>query len=76
MFDKNDQEVPHGTLGRVVIRVKPYRPVGLFTHYVVRKHMQYGGQYGLLVVICHNSSSLVLLKEVSILFGKHRKWLT
>ena len=36
MVDDNNHEVPHGTLGRVVIRVKPYRPVGLFTHYVVR----------------------------------------
>ncbi|KAJ7376470.1 Acyl-coenzyme A synthetase acsm4, mitochondrial-like [Desmophyllum pertusum] len=32
--DDNDQEVPPGTLGRVVIRVKPYRPVGMFTCYV------------------------------------------
>ena len=36
--DDNDQEVPPGTLGRVVIRVKPYRPVGMFTCYVVRKY--------------------------------------
>jgi len=36
VVDDNDQVVPHGTLGRVVIRVKPYRPVGLFTCYVVR----------------------------------------
>ncbi|XP_078366368.1 acyl-coenzyme A synthetase ACSM3, mitochondrial-like isoform X2 [Oculina patagonica] len=34
IVDDNDQDVPPGTLGRVVIRVKPYRPVGMFTRYV------------------------------------------
>ena len=37
VVDDNNQEVPHGTTGRVVIRVKPYRPVGMFNRYVVRK---------------------------------------
>lgn len=34
IVDDNDKEVPPGTLGRVVVRVKPYRPVGMFTCYV------------------------------------------
>ncbi|KAL9978448.1 hypothetical protein ACROYT_G015962 [Oculina patagonica] len=34
IVDDNYQEVPPGTLGRVVVRVKPYCPVGLFTRYV------------------------------------------
>ncbi|KAJ7376472.1 Acyl-coenzyme A synthetase acsm4, mitochondrial-like [Desmophyllum pertusum] len=34
IVDDNDQEVPPGTLGRVAVRVKPYRPVGMFTRYV------------------------------------------
>lgn len=34
VIDDNNQEVPYGTLGRVVVRVKPYRPVNMFTRYV------------------------------------------
>jgi len=34
IVDDYDKEVPPGTLGRVVIRSKPYRPVGMFTGYV------------------------------------------
>ncbi|XP_078360117.1 acyl-coenzyme A synthetase ACSM4, mitochondrial-like [Oculina patagonica] len=33
VVDDNWQEVPPGTLGRVVIRVKPYRPVNMLTCY-------------------------------------------
>ncbi|XP_078368735.1 acyl-coenzyme A synthetase ACSM4, mitochondrial-like [Oculina patagonica] len=34
IVDDNYQEVPPGTLGRVVVRVKPYCPVRFFTRYV------------------------------------------
>lgn len=34
IIDDNNQEVPPGNTGRVALRVKPYRPVGLFTCYV------------------------------------------
>jgi len=37
IVDDNGKEVPPGTLGRVVIRSKPCRPVGMFTCYVVRR---------------------------------------
>ncbi len=35
VVDDNYQKVPPGTLGRVVVRVKPYRPVGMFNCYKV-----------------------------------------
>ncbi|KAJ7376475.1 acyl-CoA synthetase medium-chain member 4 [Desmophyllum pertusum] len=34
IIDDNNQEVCPGKLGRVVVRVKPYRPVGMFNRYV------------------------------------------
>ena len=36
IVDDNNQELSPGTTGRVVIRVKPYRPVNMFNCYVVR----------------------------------------
>lgn len=33
--DDNNQEMSPGQTGRVMVRVKPYRPVPFFTHYVV-----------------------------------------
>lgn len=34
VVDDNNQELPHDTVGRIVVRVKPYRPVKMFTCYV------------------------------------------
>ncbi|XP_078364359.1 acyl-coenzyme A synthetase ACSM4, mitochondrial-like [Oculina patagonica] len=34
VVDDNYQELPPGTVGKVVVRVKPYCPVGMFTRYV------------------------------------------
>ena len=39
IIDDNNQEVPPGKTGRVALRVKPYRPLGLFTCYVVSENL-------------------------------------
>lgn len=35
VIDDNNQELSPGKIGKIVVRVKPYRPVGLFSRYVV-----------------------------------------
>ena len=39
IIDDNNKEVPPGKTGRVAVRVKPYRPVGMFTRYVVSQNL-------------------------------------
>ena len=35
VVDDNYQELCPGKIGKIVVRVKPYRPLGLFSRYVV-----------------------------------------
>ena len=39
IVDDEYNEVPPGTQGRVVVRVQPYCPVGMFTRYVVSQSL-------------------------------------
>lgn len=69
VVDDNYQEVPPGAVGRVVVRVKPYCPVGMFTRYVVRKRkflLENDFKLGMnsLVKVCLSSVKLRFSKEL------------
>ena len=38
IINDNNQEVPPRKTGRFAVRVKPYRPVGMFSRYVVSQN--------------------------------------